>query len=36
MMDKVPEKKIVSNKFSHAVFCLLDFLTPDDGTDRFS
>jgi hypothetical protein len=26
-------KKIVSVKFSHAVFCLLDFFTLEDGTD---
>jgi hypothetical protein len=36
MRDKDPKKKIVSVNFSHAVFCLLDFLTREDGTDRFS
>ena len=36
MMDKVPKKKIVSVKFSHAVLSLLYFLTLEDGTDRLS
>jgi hypothetical protein len=31
-----PKKKILSVTFSHAVFSLLDFLTPEDGTNRFS
>jgi hypothetical protein len=29
-------KKIVSVKFCHAVFCLLDFFTLEDGTDILS
>ena len=32
-MDKVPEK-IVSVNFSHTMFCLLGFLTTEDGKDR--
>jgi hypothetical protein len=35
-MDKVPEKKIVSVDFCHAVFPPLHFLTLEDGTDRFA
>jgi hypothetical protein len=35
-MDEVPEKKIVSVDFCHAVFSLLHFLTLEAGTDRFS
>jgi len=31
---QVPKKKIVSFKFSHALFYLLDFLTVEGGTDR--
>jgi len=30
----VTEKKMVSFNFSCAVFCLLDFLTLEHGTDR--
>jgi len=33
---KVPKKKIVFVKFSCALFSLVDFLTPEDGTDRLS
>jgi len=36
MMDRVPKMKIVSVKFSHAMFTHLDFLNPEDGTDRLS
>jgi len=35
-MDKVPKKKSVSVNFSCAVFCLLDFMTLKDGTNRLS
>jgi len=35
-MYEVPEKKIVSINFSCAMFSLLDFLTPEDGTNRSS
>ena len=34
MVDKVPDKKVVSVNFSHAVSSLLDFLTLEDGTNR--
>jgi len=34
MTDKIPKKKNVSVKFSHAVFPLLNFLTLQDATDR--
>jgi len=35
-MDKVPKKKTVSVYFSPALFCLTDFLTLKDSTDRLS
>jgi len=36
-MDKFPpKKKIVSVDFYYAVFCLLDFLTLEAGTNRLS
>jgi len=35
-MDKVPKKKTMSVKFSHALFSLLDFVTHEDGIDRSS
>jgi len=35
-MDKVPKKNSVSVNFSHAMFCLLDFMTLKDGTNRLS
>jgi hypothetical protein len=31
---QVPKKKIVSFKFSHALFYLLDFFTLEGGTNR--
>jgi hypothetical protein len=36
MTDKVPQKKIMSGNFLHAVFSLLDVLTHEAGTDRLS
>jgi len=33
-MDEVPKEKIVSINFSGALFSLLDFWIPVDGTDR--
>jgi hypothetical protein len=36
MMDKVPNRKIVSGNFSHALFSLLDFFFLEDGTHTLS
>jgi hypothetical protein len=33
-MDKVPKKKIVSVNFICYVFYLLEFFTPENGTNR--
>ena len=33
---QVPNKKIMSVKFSRVLFSLVDFLTHEDGTDRLS
>jgi hypothetical protein len=35
-MGNAPKKKVLSVKFFHAVFCLLDFLTIETGTSRLS
>jgi hypothetical protein len=35
-LDDVPNKKTVLVKFSGSLFYLLDFLTPEAGTDRLS
>jgi hypothetical protein len=35
-MDRVPKKKIMSVNFYRAVFSLLDFFTPEAGTERLS
>jgi hypothetical protein len=29
-----PKKKVVSVNLSRAIFCLLDFSTPEDGTNK--
>lgn len=31
-----PKKEMVSVNFSRPLFCLLDFLTVEDGTDKMS
>jgi len=35
-MGRAPQKKIGSDNFSYALVSLLDFLTLEDGTNRFS
>jgi hypothetical protein len=34
MMDKIPKKKNVSVKFSHALLSLLDFFTLQNAPDK--
>jgi len=36
MMDKVPNKKILSGNFNHVLISLLDFLMLEYGMDRLS